>query len=122
MRIREKALAAALAFCTLSSPLVASPGAVYEVSAVLSHAGEPFAAPTATVKAGQPATLEVTGPNAHKITLKVTDLAQDKIQVAAAVASPHGSMAPTVVLRPGEPGTVSVGDLSLELTVKRTDG
>ncbi|MBT9154975.1 MAG: hypothetical protein DDT39_01665 [Firmicutes bacterium] len=122
MRIREKALAAALALCTLSSPLIASPGAAYEVSVVLSHAGEPFAAPTATVKAGQPASVEVTGPKAHKITLEVTDLARDEIQISATVASPHGSMAPTVVLRPGEPGRVSVGALSLELTVKRTDG
>ena len=64
--------------------------------------------------------MEMSGPSGYKLSFTVTELEPDKIQVAANVESQHGSLAPTVVVRPGKPATVSVGDLSLTLTVHRT--
>lgn len=111
-----------LALCVSASLSFAGPPGTYEVSAKLTHAGQPFAEPSAVVRANTPASIEVAGPNGYKLTLTVTDMAPDKIQVAADLDSPHGSMAPTVIVRPGQPASVSVGNLGLELTVSRDDG
>ena len=113
---------ATLALCLLASLSFAKPPGSYAASAKLTHAGQTFAAPSAVVLANKPAIIEVTGPDGYKLTLTVTDLAPDKIQVAAHVDSSHGSMAPTVVVLPDKPASVSVGDLGLELTVSRGDG
>ena len=122
MRIWQRAFIAVLAFSAFAASSFAIPPGLYEVSAKLSHAGKSFATPSATVRAGQPANIEVSGPDGYKLTFTVTDLAPDKIQVAASLDSSHGSMAPTVVVRPGQPASVSVGNLGLELTVSRSGG
>jgi len=112
-----------IAFVALALPLassLATTPASYEVSATLSHAGKSFATPSAIVRADKPASIEVSGADGYKLTLTVTDLAPDKIKVAANLDSSHGAMAPTVVVRPGQPGSVTVGDLSLTLTVSRS--
>lgn len=111
------AMLSALAFSA-----VASASDSYKVSATLSHAGESFASPTAIVRAGEEATIVVSGDSGYELTFTVTDLAPDQIQVAANVTSEHGSMDPTVVVRPDTPATVSVGDLRLEITVSRSGG
>ncbi|WP_162615842.1 hypothetical protein [Solilutibacter oculi] len=121
MRIWSKIIAT-LVLCLPASLSFASPPGSYEVSAKLTHGGQAFAAPSAVVLANKPASIEVTGPDGYKLTLTVTDLAPDKIQVAAHLDSAYGSMAPTVVVRPDKSASVSVGDLGLELTVSRGDG
>ena len=113
---------AILALCLPASLSLANQPGSYAVSAKLTHAGQSFAAPTAVVLANKPASIEVSGPDGYKLTLTVTDLAPDQIQIAAQVDSLRGSMAPTVVVRPDTPARVSVGDLGLELTVSRSDG
>ena len=110
----------ALALCAPAGLSFAGPPGAYEVSAKLMHAGQPFATPNAVVLADKPASIGVTGPGGYKLMLTVTDIAPDKIQVAASLDSSHGSMAPTVVVRPGRPASVSVGELGLELTVRRS--
>jgi hypothetical protein len=112
----------AVALSALSVSALAAASGLYKVSATLSHAGKPFAAPSAVVVAGQPASIEVSGADGYKITLTVTDVAADKIQVVAQVNSAHGSMHPTVVVHPNQPATVSVGDLELGLSVSRSGG
>ncbi len=92
----------------------------YKVTARLSHAGKSFGEPVAVVSADTPATLEVAGPDAYKLKFTVTDVANHEIKVSAELDSSHGSIAPVVVVKPGEPAIVSVGDLSLTLTVDRT--
>ena len=92
---------------------------MYKVSASLAYKDKPFAAPTAVVKNDTPANLETYGPSGYKLSFTVTDLAPDKIKVATSVESQHGALAPIIVVRPGQPATVSVGDLSLTLTVDR---
>ena len=121
MHIWPKSIAT-IALCLLANLSLANPPGSYAVSARLTHAGQAFAAPSAVVLANKPASIEVTGPDGYKLTLTVTDLAPDKIQIAAHLDSSHGSIAPTVVVRPDKPASVSIGDLGLELTVSRRDG
>ena len=92
---------------------------LYKISASLAYKDQPFAAPSAVVKKNTQASVEASGPSGYKLSFTVTDLAPDKIKVATSVESQHGALAPTVVVRPGQPATVSVGDLSLTLTVDR---
>ena len=91
----------------------------YRVTANLSHNGKSFGEPVAVVNADTPASVEVSGPNGYKLGFTVTDLAKDEIKVAATLDSPYGTISPVVVVRPGQPGTVTVGDLELTLTVHR---
>ena len=118
----HKAVLALVFLSALSVPVAAAASGSYRVSATLAHAGEAFAAPVAVVRADEEARVEVSGENGYSFAFTVTDLAADRIQVAAALDSGHGSMDPTVVVRPDTPATVSVGDLSLEITVSRTGG
>ena len=120
MRVWPK-ITTILVLCLSAGLSFASPPDSYQVSAKLTRAGQTFAAPSAVVLANKPASLEVTGPDGYKLTLTVTDLAPDKIQVAAHLDSAYGSMAPTVVVRPDKSASVSIGDLGLELTVSRGD-
>jgi len=121
MQVWLKILAVlALSASATSGP--ASPPNSYAVSAKLTHAGQSFAEPSAIVLAGKPASIEVSGPDGYKLTLTVSDIAAREIQVVANLDSSHGSMAPTVIVRPGQPASVSIGDLGLELTVSRSDG
>jgi len=113
---------AAVTFSVFSVSSLAAASGLYKVSATLSHAGKTFAAPSVVVSAGQPASIEVSGADGYKITLTVTDVAVDKIQVVAQVNSAHGSMHPTVVVHPNQPATVSVGNLQLGLSASRRGG
>ena len=93
---------------------------LYKVTASLAYKDKPFGTPSAVVNNDTPASIELSGPSGYKLSFTVTDLAPDKIKVATSVESQHGALAPTVVVRPGQPATVSVGDLSLTLTVDRS--
>ena len=92
---------------------------LYKVSVDLTHKGKSLGAPSAVVKSDTPASIEVSGPSAFKLSFTVTDLGPDQIKVATSVESQHGAMAPTLVVHPGAPATVSVGDMSLTLKVDR---
>jgi len=122
MHVYRKLLVALVALCLWSASSVAAAAASYEVSATISHAGKSFASPSATVLADQPATIQVSGKDGYKLTLIVTDMTADEIKVVATLDSSHGSMAPTVVVRPDQAAAVSVGDLGLKLTVRRSGG
>ena len=122
MQVWPKALVFVTALSAFVAPAFAEAPDSYEVSATLSHAGKPFAAPSAIVKSGQPASIESSGADGYKITLTVTDAGPDKIQVIARVTSRHGSMAPTVTVQPEKPAKVAVGDLGLELVVRPRGG
>jgi hypothetical protein len=122
MRTWLKITAVTVASCAFSILSFASPPNSYYVSAKLSHAGKPFAAPSVTVHAGQPASMEVSGPDGYKLTLTITDVAPDEVQVAASLDSPHGAMEPTMVVRLDQSASVSADDLDLELVVRRNGG
>jgi hypothetical protein len=89
----------------------------YRVEATLRHAGESFATPAAVVEAGKPATIEVAGDKGYKLSFDVEELAEGKLKFSAALASPYGSMSPELVVVPGQPAAVAVGDLGLSVTV-----
>ena len=118
IRFRLIAAAALLLFASFAAKAAES----FNVSAELLHNGKSFGSPSAVVAGDTRATIEVTGPKGYKFSFTVTDSAPGKIKVAATVDSSHGSFAPVVVVRPGEPATVSVGDLGLKITVQRSGG
>jgi hypothetical protein len=119
--MRTLAIAFGITTLIMSAGLAAQDGA-FDVSATLTHAGETFASPAVSLRADQPASVEVFGDGAFKLTLTVTDVAPNKIRVQANLDSEYGSMEPIVVVRPGEPASVSVGDLAMEVTVSRSGG
>lgn len=108
---------APIVLSTVSVPACAS--GLYAVAAELSHGGHVFAAPSAVVREGEPASVEVSGANPYKLELTVKELAAGQIEVVATVDTSHGSIAPTVVVRPGVPASVDAGGIGLELTVTR---
>lgn len=116
MNARLKILAVVVLTALAGSASATSPD-TFAVSAKLTHGDHAFAEPSAVVLAGTPATLEVSGADGYKLTLTVSEISADEIQVAADLESSHGSMAPTLVVRPGQVASVSVGELGLELTV-----
>jgi hypothetical protein len=93
---------------------------LFAVSAELSHQGKAFGAPSAVVREGEPATVEVSGADGYRLGFTVRELAANEIEVVATVDSPHGRMAPTVVVRPGVPASIDVGEIGLKLTVNRS--
>jgi hypothetical protein len=121
MNTRTMLSASALVVC-LAASFGAPASERYAVSAKLTHQGTAFASPTAVVRGGEPATMHMSGPNEFKLALTVKEGSAGKIEVAAAINSQHGKMAPTVVVEPGVPASVQVGDLGLTLTVNRSGG
>lgn len=121
MRTWIKVLAIILSFAVSASATASSKGSHF-VSASLSHEGEVLASPELVVAAGEPASVEMSGPEAFQLTFIVTDLAEDQIRVQAVVRSSRGSMSPNLVVRPGVAAKVPVGGLELRLTVLRDDG
>ena len=95
-------------------------GETYKVTATLLHKGKSFGEPTTIVKSDSPASVEVSGSDAYKISFTVTNLASDKIQVSAKLDSSYGAMEPVLVVRPAHPATVTVGELGLIITVVRS--
>ena len=118
MDARTRLLLASLIILCVSS-FGAFASGTYAVSAELLRDGKSFAAPSVVVRNGEPATLHVSGCDEFTLTLTVNGLNAEKIEVATSVDSRHGSLAPTVVVEPGVPATVTVGDLGLRLTVNR---
>lgn len=114
---------AALAGLILSlGTSIAAQRTAYEVSATLMHSGAVFASPTLSVEAGVTGRVDVSGPNGYTLSLTISDTDQNAIKVETDLDSVHGSMAPTIVVRPGEPASVSVGEFGLGITVRRADG
>ncbi|RYG85939.1 MAG: hypothetical protein EON59_11135 [Alphaproteobacteria bacterium] len=111
-----------LALSTYANAASAEPPDSFAVSTNLTYAGRSFARPSIVVLADKPATIEVPGAGGYKLTLTVSELDTHEIKVVAKLDSSHGSMAPTVVVRPGRPASASVGDLGLALTVSGNDG
>lgn len=91
----------------------------YEIAATLLHEGRAFATPAMTVRSGEPATVEVAGPDAYTLEVTATGIDAETVRIEASLESMHGSMQPVMVVRAGEPASVTVGDLGLEIEVAR---
>jgi hypothetical protein len=122
MRCVRKSVIVLAALVALAFSTSASAADTYKVSVTLSHAGETFASPAFVVHANKEAKVAVSGDGGYELKFTVTDLAQDKIQVAANVISEYGSMDPIMIVHPDTAAAVSVGDLRLEITVSRGGG
>src|SRR5690606_42075080 len=97
-------------------PSVAFADDLYRVSATISHAGQEFAAPELVTEPGKTATVEVTGPEGYALGITVEPLSDGSLKVSSDLKSAHGNLAPVLILEPGTPASVTVGDLSITLT------
>ena len=118
--MNRRKVSLALAAFALSASFSCFAAATYKITANLLHNGESFGEPAIVVRADTLALMEVHGPDGYKLEFTVTQLVKDEIKVVAKLDSSYGTLAPVVVLKPGQPATVTVGDLSLTLTVDRT--
>ena len=114
-----KRLLAGLAAALATTAAAHAGGDEYRISATLSNEGRVIAAPVMSVRGHERATIEVAGADAHMFALTVTGVDAETVQVEAEVESAHGSMQPTMLVRLGEPASVTVGKLALELRVMR---
>ena len=103
-------------------PLSAMAAGTYTVSAVLKDGDATFGTPSLQVAAGVPARMEITGTDGYRLQVTVSEHAPGALAVSADLASARGAMPPTLVVRPGEPASVSVGALAMTLTVEPVDG
>lgn len=92
--------------------------ATYDVSATLRHSGSVFAEPRLRLRPGVPARIEVAGPDGYSLGLQILETNPDALDVEARLDSMHGSMSPTLVVRPGQPASISIGELQLDITVQ----
>ena len=91
----------------------------YKVTASLSHSGQVFGSPVVVVQSDTPADVAVTGPDAYKLKLTVSPAGADKLKVAATLESQYGSISPVVVVRPGQPASVSSNGVTMLLMVEQ---
>ena len=90
----------------------------YKVTASLSHSGQVFGSPVVVVQSDTPADIAVTGADAYKLKLTVSPGGADKLKVAATLESQYGSISPVVVVRSGQPASVSSNGLTILLTAQ----
>ena len=90
----------------------------YKVTASLSNSGQVFGSPTVVVQSGTQAEIAVTGENAYKLKLTVSPAGADKLKVAATLESQYGSISPVIVVRTGQPASVSSNGVTILLTAQ----
>lgn len=112
-------LATSLAIALFAATAAHAGGDRYQIAATLLHGGKPFAAPAMTVNGGEPATIEVAGAEAFKFAVTAAGIDAETVQIEADLQSVYGSMQPTMIVRAGEPASVTVGELRVELKVAR---
>ncbi len=114
MNVRIAQAFAAIALCAASTSALASQ--LYNVSVTISDAGREFAAPRFVARPGEAATVEVSGTDAYALTITIEPLEDGTLKASTDLRSSHGSMAPVLILKPGSPASVAVGELSITLT------
>jgi hypothetical protein len=112
-------LLTSLAIALFAATVAHAGGERYRIDATLLHEGQPFAAPAMTVNGGEPATIEVAGAEAFKLAFTATGVDAETVRFEADLESAHGTMQPTMIVRTGEPASVTVGDLCVEVKVAR---
>lgn len=111
--------ATALAIMLIFASSARAAGETYDIHATLLHEGSPFATPVMTVRAGERATIESSGPDAFKLALTATPVDADTVQIAADLQSARGSAQPTLIVKTGERATITAGAIGLELLCTR---
>jgi len=106
-----------IAWLALSAlPALAFASGSYKVSAKIFHAGQEFASPEIVVNPGETATVEVDGDEAYTLAITVEPMPDGSLKVSSNLESFYGDLAPVLILEPGTPASVAVGDLSITLT------
>lgn len=114
-------LMASLAIMLFAATAAHAGGDRYRIDTTLLHDGKPFAAPAMTVLGGEPATIETSGPEAFKLVVTATGIDAETVRIEADLDSVHGSMQPMMIVRTGEPASMAVGDLRVEMKVARLE-
>lgn len=91
------------------------------VTASLRHDGREFARPSVVVDGNTSATIESSGPDRYTLSLVASGQPDDAVKVDVKLDTDRGELNPTVVVKRGEPGLITMGPLAIELTVQRHD-
>ena len=118
MGFKTTLAAVALLAACVSTPALAAER--FKVSAELSHQGRAFAAPALVVEAGKTALTRVAGDDGYSLAITVTPLEDGSLKVSSDLRTAHGETAPVLVMQPGKPATVKVGEIGMSLTVARS--
>ena len=112
----HKKLPAALgvALC-LAASCASAQDKFYKLSFDVSHMGKAVGSPMVVVRQGVPGSMEVSGPNGYKMTFTATDAGDGKIKIATTFASSQGSSSPTVIVKDGQPASISDGRFEFKL-------
>ena len=114
MTHRISSIVAALAFSVASTATSASEH--YKVSASISDGGQEFAAPEFVAIPGEVATVGISGTDGYTLAVTVEPLPDGTLKLSTDLESRHGEMAPVLIVAPGKPASVAVGELSMTLT------
>ena len=92
---------------------------LYKLAFSISQDGKPLASPEVVVREGVEGSVEMSGPNSLKLNFTVTDLGDNKLQISTRVVSPRSSSSPTIIVRQGQAGSISDGNVELQVTATR---
>lgn len=119
MSLVTRSLAAVFATTALAAGAQAQD---HRVTATMAQQGEVFATPSLVVERGRQARASVDGHDPYALALTLSPAEGGAVHVAADLQSARGSMAPEVIVRPGQPASVAVDGLTLTLTADPVGG
>lgn len=108
---------AALAIALLLTSAAHGREDVYEIRTTLLHQGRPFADAVMLVRAGEAATIERGGADAFELALMANRIDERTVRIEADLQSVHGTARPTLLVEAGEPASITVGAIGLEVAV-----
>ena len=123
MLIWKKAIVVATLLTALFAPSALNAAPVsYKISAVIAAAGKELGKPTVAVKAGEPASVSVSGDNGYRLELTVSESGPGTVEVVTHLNASAGSVATTVVTPIGRAVVVATDALNLQITVQPGGG
>lgn len=115
----NKLIHALAAITMLAASLNASAAEQYQVAVNLLHKGKSFATPSARVMNATPASFSVAGADGFELTFTVTDLGDNKLQIASKLDSKYGAMAATqLTVQAGKLASITLHDIELRFLVE----
>ena len=113
---KNLSLLISVAFLALSACASTNPEKLYRLAFSISQDGKPLASPEVVVREGVTGSVDMSGPNGIKLDFTVTDLGDNKLKISTHVVSARGSSSPTIIVRPGQPASISDGNVELQVT------
>ena len=116
--MRHKTLLAILGFALASVAFnVSAQDRTYKISFDVSHNGKAVGSPTVAVREGTEGSMELSGADGYKITFIATAAGEGKTKVATTFTSPQGESSATLIVKDGQPASVSDGSYEFKFVV-----